>query len=85
MPIEEMTFDDLKKLINKYQHALGGIEQLVIFIKPEIYEKLKDEIEFNWFSKIIKTEIMPDDQTFAVVMTKTQYDNYYGMWEDNND
>lgn len=78
--IKEMTLKSLNEMLLKYKNQIDG-KSYVLFIKRNAYEKIKAEIDNTLFFEIIVTDEMPDNNTQAIIMTKTQYDNLCNFGE----
>lgn len=77
---EEFTLEQLHNMLNVYKSHFNNT-YYALFIRPELYEKIKDELDETLFCTIKITDVMPDDKTQAVIMTREQYENLYGWIE----
>ena len=76
---EELTIEQLNNMLYVYKSKLENTAY-ALFIRPSAYEKIKDELNENLFYVIKQTDVMPDDKTQAIILTKKQYDEYFGEY-----
>ena len=73
-----MNKEDLLNAIKK-STSLESIEKLVLFIRPKVYEQIKDDLDNAYcFDKVKVTDLLPND-TQAIIMTKEQYENLFKL------
>lgn len=78
---EEFTLEQLHNMLNVYKSQLDNNTYYALFIRPTAYEKIKDKLDKTLFCTIKITDVMPDDKTQAIIMTREQYENLYGWLE----
>ena len=78
---EEFTIEQLNNILNVYKSKLEDNKPYALFIRPKAYEMIEDKLDKNLFCTIKITDVMPDDNTQAIVMTRKQYENLYGWLE----
>lgn len=78
---EEVTLEQLYNTLNIYKSKLEDNTKYALFIRPSAYEKIKDKLEDDLFYVIRQTDVMPDEKTQAIIMTRQQYENLLGWIE----
>ena len=78
---EEFTLEQLHNMLNVYKSKLEDNTYYALFIRPKAYETIKDKLDKNLFCTITITDVMPDDKTQAIIMTRQQYENLFGWIE----
>lgn len=78
---EEFTLEQLYNMLNVYKSKLEDNTYYVLFIRPKVYKTIKDKLDKNLFCTIKITDVMPDNKTQAIIMTRQQYENLFGWIE----
>lgn len=78
---EEFTLEQLHNMLNVYKSKLEDNTYYALFIRPKAYEMIKDKLDKNLFCTIKITDVMPDNKTQAIIMTRQQYENLFGWIE----
>ena len=74
----QLNEKDIKKMI-KESKKNGNLQQLVLLVRPEVYEQIKDDIDNAYcFYKVIPCRAFPKD-TNAIIMSKEKFENLFKL------